>query len=68
MMALERVSLAPAGAGWARSGAAGSGGTPSGAASSGRLDLSEGKLEADIEFIVSPAAAQRRTAGAAVRA
>lgn len=63
-MALERVSLAPAGAGWARSGAAGSGGTPSGAASSGRLDLSEGKLEADIEFIVSPAAAYYRTAGA----
>ncbi|WP_286138911.1 hypothetical protein [Arthrobacter sp. OV608] len=67
MMALERVSLGPAGAGWATSGAAGSGGTPSGAASSGRLDLSEGKLEADIEFIVSPAAAHRRTAVAAVR-
>lgn len=63
-MALERVSLAPGGAGWATSGAAGSGGTPSGAASSGRLDLSEGKLEADIEFIVSPAAANYGTAGA----
>jgi len=54
MMALDRVSLTPVAAGWETSGAAGSGGTPSGAASSGRLDRSEGKLVADIDFIVSP--------------
>jgi hypothetical protein len=57
MMALERVSLTPGAAGWAMSGAAGSGGTPSGAASSGRPDRSEGKLVADIDFIVSPSGA-----------
>jgi hypothetical protein len=53
MMALDLVSLATVPPG-ELSAPAGAGGTPSGAASPGGPALSEGKLVADIEFIVSP--------------
>src|SRR5687768_14181256 len=53
MIALDRVSLAATAPG-VLSAPAGSGGTPSGTASPDARALSEGKLEADIDFIVSP--------------